>query len=216
MPHFSHHSCESKRSQSDSLNITAASDGEAAATESVAADQSAPTVTAKARATADITVTANDGEAGTVDDTFTVTVEAAPLVASTLSDISSLEAGATQDVSLSAVFIDANGNRLTITAASSDDAKATVTVAADQSKLTLAALAEGRAAVTLTPRDSDGNTVSDTFDVSVKQKQDPPSDGDMPNRPPTVVSSPIDISLGGRSRGKPPCSACSTTPTATS
>ena len=77
---------------------------------------------------------------------------------------------ATQDVSLSGVFSDADGDSLTITAASSDNAKATVAVASDGSKLTLSGVAEGAATITVTARDSDGNTVSDTFDAPVARK----------------------------------------------
>ena len=152
---------------SDSLTVTAASGDEAVATVTVASDHSTLTVSARARGTSTITVTANDGNGGTVSDTFTVTVKAAPTVASAISDASSLEAGATQDVSLSGVFTDADGDALTITAASSDNAIATVTVAADRSKLTLAGVDAGTATITVTAEDSDGNTASDAFDVMV-------------------------------------------------
>ena len=152
---------------SDSLTITAASSNEAVATVSVASDQSALTVTAKGRGTATITVTANDGKGGAVEDEFTVTVKAGPTVASAIGDVSGLEAEATREVSLSGVFSDADSDALTITAASSDKAIAKVTVASDGSKLTLTGVDDGTATVTVTARDSDGNTVSDAFDVSV-------------------------------------------------
>ena len=154
----------------DNLTITASSSDDAKATVSVAPDGSSLTVTAKARGTATITVTADDGNGGAVDDTFTVTVKAAPVVSSGLTDVSGLEAGATQDVSLSGVFSDADGDSLTITASSSDDAKATVTVASDNSKLTLSGVAEGTATITVTAQDSDGNRIRDTFDVAVVEK----------------------------------------------
>ena len=169
---------------SDSLTITAASSDTAKATVSVATDYSSLTVTAKARGQATITVTANDGNGGTVDDTFTVTVKAAPTVASAISDISGLEADATQEVSLSGVFSDADNDTLTITAASSDEAKATVSVATDGSQLTLSGVAEGTTTITVTARDSDGNRVSDTFDVSVTAP--PPQEPEPPAGPPTV------------------------------
>ena len=155
----------------DSLTITAASSDETKATVSVASDYSTLTVTAKARGSATITVTAKDGKGGTVDDSFTVTVKAAPEVAWAIGDVSGLEAGATRDVSLSGVFRDADGDALTITAASSDDAIATATVAADQSKLTVAGVAEGTATITATARDTDGNRVSDAFEVSVEEAE---------------------------------------------
>ncbi len=152
---------------SNSLTITASSSAEAVATVSVASGYSSLTVTAKARGTATITVTADDGNGGTVDDAFTVKVKAAPVVAAAISDVSGLVAGDTKDVSLSGVFSDADGDALTITAASSDETKATVSVAAGGSKLTLSGVADGTATITVTAEDTDGNTVSDEFDVSV-------------------------------------------------
>ena len=154
----------------DSLTITAASSDTAKATVSVATDGSSLTVTAKARGTATITVTAKDGNGGTVDDTFTVKVKAAPTVASAIADVSDLEVDGTQEVSLSGVFSDADNDTLTITAASSDETKATVTVASDGSKLTLSGVAEGTATITVTAQDSDGNQVSDTFDAPVARR----------------------------------------------
>ena len=163
----------------DSLTITAASANEAVATASVASGYASLTVTAKSKGTATITVTASDGNGGTVSDTFTVAVKTAPVVASAIADVSGLEADATQDVSLSGVFSDADGDSLTITAGSSDDAKATVTVASDGSSLTLAGVAGGRATITVTARDSDGNRVSDTFEVSVVEAETE-AEGDGP------------------------------------
>ena len=92
-----------------------------------------------------------------MSDTFTVRVKAAPVVASALGDVSGLEAGATYEVSLSGVFSDADGDTVTVSAASSDETKATVSVASDGSKLTLTGVAEGTATITVTAQDSDGN-----------------------------------------------------------
>ena len=164
---------------SDALTITAASSDSSKATVSVASDGSSLTVTAKARGTATITATASDGKGGTVDDAFTVRVKAAPVVASAISDVSGLEVDATQEVSLAGVFRDADNDALTITAASSDDAKATVAVAADQSKLTVTGVAEGTATITVTAQDSDGNRVSDAFEVEVVEAETE-AEGDAP------------------------------------
>ena len=155
----------------DSLTVTAASSDEAKATVSVAGDYSSLTVNAQARGTAVITVTANDARGGTVSDTFTVTVKAAPVVASAIADVNRLETGDTRDVTLLGVFTDADGDALTFTASSSDDAKATVSVSSDGSTLTLAGVAEGTATITVTARDSDGNAVSDAFQVKVVEAE---------------------------------------------
>ena len=154
----------------DALTVTAASSDEAVGTVSVASDGSSLTVTAKSRGSATITLTADDGNGGTVDDSFIVTVKSAPVVASAIADVSGLAAGATQEVSLSGVFSDADGDNLTMTAASSDETKGTVSVSADYSTLTLTGVAEGTATVTVTAQDSDGNRVSDAFEAPVARK----------------------------------------------
>ena len=154
----------------DTLTVTAASSDETKATVSVAADYSGLTVSAQARGTATITVTASDGNGGAVSDTFTIRVKAAPVVESAIADVSGLEVGATQEVSLSGVFSDADSDALTITAASSANAIATA-VASGSSTLTLTGVAEGTATITVTAQDADGNGVSDSFDVSVAAPQ---------------------------------------------
>ena len=185
----------------DSLTITAGSDNEGAATASVSSDGSTLTVGAHSRGTATITVTADDGNGGKVSDSFSITVKAAPTVAQALADVSGLEADATQDIALAGVFRDADGDDLTITAVSSDDAVATVAVASDGSSLTVTAKSRGTATITVTARDSDGNTVSDVFEVSVVQapepEDDPPADGETSGGAPTVVSPLSDVSLEG-------------------
>ena len=157
----------------DDLTVTASSSDESVATVSVASDQTRLTVTAQARGTATITVTAADGNSGTVDDTFTVRVKAAPVVASAIDDVSELEVDATHEVSMSGVFSDADGDRVTVTeASSSDSAIAAVSAAIDGSTAAITAVtvtgkSEGTAIITVTAQDSDGNTVSDAFDVTV-------------------------------------------------
>ena len=150
----------------DTLTISATSSNEAVAIVSVASDYATLTVTAKARGTADITVTADDG-GGTVEDTFTVRVKASPTVATRLADVSGLAAGSTQEVSLSGVFGDPDGDSLTIIVSSSDEAIATVTAASDGSTLTVAGVAEGTATITVMAQDDDGNRVLHDFAVVV-------------------------------------------------
>ncbi|MCY4579585.1 MAG: fibronectin type III domain-containing protein, partial [Chloroflexi bacterium] len=75
--------------------------------------------------------------------------------------------------SLSGVFSDADGDALTISAALSNEATATVSVASDGSKLTVTGVAEGTATVTVTAQDTDGNTVSDVFNVTVIRAPEP-------------------------------------------
>ena len=159
----------------DDLTVTATSSDETVATVSVSADHATLTVSAQARGTATVTVTADDGKGGTVEDSFTVTVKAAPVMASAIADVSELEIGATQEVSLSGVFSDADGDSLTVTAASSDTAVVQTSTAIDASgsvtAVTVIGVAEGTATITVTARDSDGNSVSDSFDVTVPAAQ---------------------------------------------
>ena len=158
----------------DDLTITAISSNEDVATVSVSAGYSALTVTAEARGTAIIIVTADDGEGGSVEDFFVVKVKSAPVVAAAIADVSELAVDATHEVSLSGVFSDADGDSLTVTASSSDEKVATVSVAADNSSLTVTAKSEGVATIKVTAQDSDGNRVSDTFGVSVPAAREQP------------------------------------------
>ncbi|MCY4473878.1 MAG: cadherin-like beta sandwich domain-containing protein [Chloroflexi bacterium] len=169
----------------DALRVTASSSDKSVAPVSVSAGYSTLTVTAKSRGTATITVNASDGNGGSVDDSFTVTVKSAPVAASSIADVSALEVDATQEVSLSSVFSDADGDGLTITAASSDEGKATVSVSADQSKLTVTGVAEGTATITVTAQDADGNTATDTFDVTTNAPAQP-----EPVQPQPIASEP--------------------------
>ena len=159
----------------DALTFAAASSDETVTTVSVAADYSTSLgLDPQGRGTATITVTASDGRGGAVEDTFTVTVKHSPVVASGIGDIANLTAGATQEVSLSGVFSDADGDALTIiSAGSSDDAVATASVAADYSTLTVTGVAEGTATITVTAQDADGFRVSDAFQVSVVKDEEP-------------------------------------------
>ena len=168
---------------SDKLTITAKSSDTAIATVAVATDQSSLTVAAKAKGTATIAVTAADGNGGSVEDTFTVTVKAAPVVASAIADVSGLSIGDEREVSVSGVFSDADSDALTITPTSSSDAIATVAAAADGSSVILTAKSRGTATVTVTAQDSDGNRVSDAFDIAVV------------NRAPTVVRAIDDATI---------------------
>ena len=129
-------------------------------------------MTAGARGTATVTVTADDGNGGRVQDTFSAVVKATPTVASALADVSGLATEATRQISLSGVFSDADGDSLTITAGSSDNTRATVSVAGDYSSLTVTARAPGTTTIMVTAQDSDGNQVSDMFGVEVVKSAD--------------------------------------------
>ena len=172
----------------DALTVNAASSNEAVATVSVASDYSGLTVAARSRGAATITVTASDGNGGTVSDSFTVTVKAAPTVASAIADLS-LELGGNHDILLSGVFSDADGDALTFTATSSDPDVANALEL--HGALTIIGALAGSATVTVTAQDSDGNSVSDEFDVTVAAPQQPtPTPTPTPEPTPTPTPEP--------------------------
>ena len=90
--------------------------------------------------------------------------EGAPTVVNPLPDVS-LVGPETRVLSLSDVFRDTD--RLIITAASSNYAAATMWVSSDDSMLTVVPIYTGTATITVTATDTDGNQVSDTFEVTV-------------------------------------------------
>ena len=124
------------------------------------------------------------------------TEKTSPALSLPLPDLTGLEAGETRDISLDGVFTDADGDSLTITATSSDQAIATAAVNADQSRLTVAGAAQGDATITVTAQDPDGNRVSDGFTVSVEPAPDAPEPV-SPGGALTVAQPLADISLKG-------------------
>ena len=168
----------------DSLTLSALSSDTAKAT--VAISSTTLTLTGVAAGTATITVTANDGNLS-VTDTFVVTVSAAnqaPTVANAIAD-QSVTVGGTTTVALASVFSDPDGDSLTLSALSSDTAKATVAISS--TTLTLTGVAAGTATITVTA--NDGNlSVTDTFVVTVTPQP-------IPNRAPVVASPIADQSL---------------------
>ena len=102
--------------------------------------------------------------------TYTVNVARgndAPTVSSSLSDVAFVNERGTQEVSLAGLFDDAENDPLTITAASSDTAVATVSVSSDFSTLTVKAKAAGTATITVSADDG-GGPASTVFEVTVK------------------------------------------------
>ena len=167
----------------DSLNVTVTSSDATKVGVSVASDHASLTLTAQARGISTITVTADDGNGGTVSDIFTVTVKAAPTVSSAIPEVSGLVVEDSTQVSLAGAFDDADGDSLVITAASSNGTVATVEAASDGSALTLTAQAPGTATIRVTAQDADGNRATDTFEVTVAAQQT----ADVPGLEPIVA-----------------------------
>ncbi|MCV9950330.1 S-layer homology domain-containing protein [Paenibacillus sp. BT-177] len=158
---------------SDALTYTATSTDTGVVT--VAVNGSDLKITPVNAGTTTITVTADDGNGGTVDTNFTLTVTPlpavnhAPVVQSTINDIST-EAGAMDTtIGLASTFADEDLDLLTYSAGSSDPGVATVTVTGDQ--LSITPLAVGSATVTVTADDGKGGTVQTIFQVTVGEKK---------------------------------------------
>ena len=107
-------------------------------------------------------------EAAPQSDPPPETPNSAPTVSGAIGDATIVNESGTQTVSLSGVFSDADNDALTVTAASSDEAVATVSVSADHSSLTVTAKSRGTATITVTADDGNGGTVEDAFTVKVK------------------------------------------------
>lgn len=124
------------------------------------------TLTEVASGSAMITITANDGFGGLVDDEFAFRINASPTVASPLADVEVDHGFGTQDIDLSGVFTDTDvDDVLTFNAVSSNEAA--VTVAVTGSTLTVTDVAIGVSDITVTANDGFGGEVTDVFTFTV-------------------------------------------------
>ena len=145
------------------------------------------TITPSAAGTTTINVTANDGSVN-ASMPFSVRVpNRAPVATGTIRAVT-VKVGGSATVYVGNSFSDPDGDTLTYTAASSDAAKAAVTVAG--STVLIAPLAAGTTTITVTASDPGGLTATQTFSVTV-------SEG--PNRAPVAVGTiPVQtLSHGG-------------------
>ena len=101
-----------------------------------------------------------------------------------------VDAGATASLDVAGYFSDADGDALTFSAGSSNDAAATVSM--DGSSATITGVADGTAVVTFTARDPDGAAAAQNVSVTV-------GDGVAANRPPTAVNTipAYSVDVGG-------------------
>ncbi|MFC4102011.1 lamin tail domain-containing protein [Paenibacillus xanthanilyticus] len=93
------------------------------------------------------------------------TSNSAPTVAAPIADRSATAGGGSFTIDASGTFQDANGDALTLTAASNNTSVATVSVSGKT--LTVAPVAVGTTAITVTASDGKGGTASDAFTVTV-------------------------------------------------
>ena len=138
--------------------------------------------------TATITLTADDGNGGTVDDVFTVSVNAAannpPVVINPIADIDLDEGFGTYNIDFSNVFEDADDDVLSYTVSSSNTSVVGAGISSNNVVITEAGV--GSATVTLTADDGNGGTVADVFIVNVNAAA---------NNPPVVINPIADVDL---------------------
>ena len=176
--------------EGDELAYTAESSADAVATVSEPDEDSMITITAVGEGTATITVSASDGENAAVSQTFDVEVVAKPVVLppvnnppvirTFISDVS-LQVDGTKMLTLSHFYLDADA--LTYAADSSADAIATVSDPDASSMITITAVAEGTATITVSASDGVNDAVPQMFQVTVTPAEEPVAPD--PNQPPT-------------------------------
>jgi hypothetical protein len=116
-----------------------------------------------------VTLAVSDGVVA-VSETFTITVGSnlenrAPVVAEPIADQSVTEGFTSLEIGLATVFVDEDGDQLTISAESANEGVATILVSGQT--LTISEVGTGATTVTVTAGDGRGGSVSDSFDVEV-------------------------------------------------
>ncbi len=153
----------------DALTYSAHSSDGGVATVSVSGSNAVVTGARKGDAT--ITVTATDPDGLSAQQSFPVLVPNRPPAAlRTISDLDLL-AGDTVEIVVAEYFSDPDGDALTYGAATSDAGVATATV--DGETVTVAAVADGSASLTVTASDSDGGSAEQSFAANVAPLVDP-------------------------------------------
>lgn len=135
---------------------------------SVSLSGSQLTLTENGLGSTTISVAANDGNGGTVETSFLVTVtnvNDAPVVAASVSDQSFEEGFGSSVIDLSGTFTDEDGDQLVYSATSSDDN--VVTVSIDNSGVTIEEVGVGTATIEITSSDGNGGSASFAFEVTV-------------------------------------------------
>ncbi|MEQ9403305.1 MAG: tandem-95 repeat protein [Cyclobacteriaceae bacterium] len=157
----------------DNLTLSASSGDEAVVIVGISGNLLTLTETGNGSCT--ITVTANDGNGGLVADEFTITVNNvndAPVVANAIADQNENEGFASLELDLSGTFSDEDGDNLTLSASSGDEA--VVIAGISGNLLTLTETGNGSCTITVTANDSNGGTVSDEFTITVNNVNDAP------------------------------------------
>ena len=151
----------------DKLIHTAVSSNATVATASMSG--ATITVRAVAEGTATVTVTATDPDGGTATQAFAVTVERAnqaPVAVGEVPPVTMVE-GEEFTASVSQFFSDPDGDELVYAAVSSDTAVVTASMSSDT--ITVQAVSEGMATITLTATDPGGLSATQTAEITVEK-----------------------------------------------
>lgn len=168
----------------DELIITAKSSNTTVLT--VEVDLNSLIITEVGSGESTITLTADDGNEGSISDSFKVTiteveVNNAPMIQTALDDLS-LESGfQSTTISLAEVFEDIDGDELTLVVSSGDETVATV--ALDGESLSISEVGEGTTTIEVKATDPDGESATDSFTLSIS------------NSSPTVANTIADLTL---------------------
>jgi len=173
----------------DTLSYTAISSDTSKATVSMSG--TIITITPVAEGTTTVTVTASDGSL-TATQTIVVLVNPppnrAPVASGTIVPITLTAGDNPTNLDVSSYFSDADGDRLTYTAVSSDTSKATVSMSG--SIITITPVAEGAMTITVMAQDLEGLTITQAVAVTVNP---------APNRAPVTSGTiaPVTLTAGG-------------------
>ena len=144
-----------------------------------------------------VVVTARDPDGAEVSQPLTVTVRttAAPEAAQSLPTQTLLVGETSEPLDLTPYFRDPDGDPLTYTAVSYDDAVLVAEVAEGGSQLTLRAVGAGEAVVIVTARDADGTETILPMTVTVRANAAPEVAEPLPTQTVTVgeTSEPLDL-----------------------
>jgi uncharacterized membrane protein/uncharacterized protein (DUF2141 family) len=127
-------------------------------------DGTTVTITEASAGVSVITVTAEDGLGGMVDEEFTFKVSTAPTVTSPIADMVEDAGFTSTTIDLDAVFDDADGDALTYSVSQTGTS---VSTAVDANTLTITEVEPGQSVITVTADDGNGESVSDEFNFKV-------------------------------------------------
>ncbi|MFL0365183.1 Ig-like domain-containing protein [Pseudobacillus sp. 179-B 2D1 NHS] len=162
----------------DKLNFSATSSNENVATVSV--NNGTLSIKPKKIGQTTIKVTAEDNKGGKASESFTYTVENRVPSSKVIEDHTMNLSDQLYILDLNKYFSDADGDKLTYTASSSDNTKAIVSIKENQ--LIVQPKSLGKAVITIKADDGQGGVVERTFNISIKNDAPSTNPGEGPSK----------------------------------